>query len=111
PATNRSAERSLSADPRGHERCGARGWCHRGKNEPRRAASGHEGAERPGGAGPEHLRRLDEVALHEIDAVVPQPVEVLLLLDLLRDHPELERARELDHGGDHLTVDLVRREV
>src|SRR5690606_8333783 len=77
------------------------------------AGSGDEGAEgaaRAGG-GAEDLGRLDEVALHEVDAVLAQPVEVLLLLDLLGDDPELERARELDHRGNHFLVDLVGHEV
>jgi uncharacterized protein (DUF39 family) len=60
---------------------------------------------------PKWRRRFDKVTLREIDAAVAQPVEVLLMLNLLCHKAELHGPRQLDHGGDHLLIDLVRGQI
>ena len=62
-------------------------------------------------AATQHRRRFDEVALYEVHADVSQPVEIVLLFDLLRNDPKLHRSRQFDHGIDHLLVDGVGRKA
>src|SRR5688572_2940941 len=61
--------------------------------------------------GVEGARLLDGVALNEVDAEIAQRFERRLVLDLLGDYLEIERARELDHRGDHLSIDAIRLEI
>ena len=68
-----------------------------------------EGAARRGGT--KYRGRFDEAALHEIDPNITQPVEVLLMLDLLRYDAKVHRTRELDHCCDHFPVDLVGNQI
>ena len=68
-------------------------------------------AERARGRAAEWHGRFDEVALHEIDANIAQPVEVLLMLDLLRNDSELHRSCQFDHRCNHFLVDFIRIQI
>src|SRR5580658_1563051 len=59
----------------------------------------------------ERLWTADGVTLNEVDTHAPRRIERTRVLDLLGDHLEVERARELDHRGHHRLVHGVAREI
>ena len=64
-----------------------------------------------GCCGPQSDWCLDKVPLHEINADIPQPVEVFLVFNLFGDNSESHCSCQLDHCCDHFLIHKVGLQV
>src|SRR5882724_1601897 len=57
------------------------------------------------------LRPPDDETLHKVDAHARHGIQCPLVLDMFRDHTEIQAARQLDHGRDHGLIHRISGEI